>query len=96
MDPLMDKEQLAELLNVEVTWVRDAITARILPITWVGKHARFDLIDITAWLESNKELPAAVVASVVTLATGPRPPAGPAQPPRPAGPATPSKRGRVA
>lgn len=96
MAPLMDKNQLAELLNVEVSWVEKATAARILPIQWVGRYARYDLKDIEAWLESNKEQPGSGVAPVVSLATGPRPPAGPAQPPRPAGPATPSKRGRVA
>lgn len=96
MAPLMDKHQLAELLNVDVSWVERATAARDLPIQWVGRYARYDLDDITAWLKSNKELPAGGMAPVVALATGPRPPAGPAQPPRPAGPATPSKRGRVA
>lgn len=55
---LMDKAELAEFLGVPKTWVRDAITARSVPITWVGRHARFDLADVEAWLAENKERPA--------------------------------------
>lgn len=96
---LMDKDALAEYLDVTVTWVRDAITARDLPITWVGKHARFDPVDIDAWLAGNKEWPIGAGPMRLASITGPRPPAGPLTPSPPAGPATPSvpsKRKRVA
>lgn len=40
-EPLMDKAQLADYLGVPVSWVRDAITARRIPFTRIGRHARF-------------------------------------------------------
>ncbi|MEU5721564.1 helix-turn-helix domain-containing protein [Micromonospora sp. NPDC047738] len=57
MNKMMDKAQLAEMLGVPVSWVTKAITARTLPITWVGRYARFDPDDIKAWLASNKSMP---------------------------------------
>lgn len=96
MKPLVDKHQLAELLGVEVSWVEKATTARTVPIAWVGKHARFDLDDIEAWLKGNKEYPEA--APVLGIfgpkkppppsrpPKAPRPPAGPIKPKPPAGP----------
>ncbi|KXK63397.1 hypothetical protein AWW66_03525 [Micromonospora rosaria] len=90
MDPLLDKHGLARFLGVRVSWVEEATAARTLPITWVGRHARYDLRDIDAWLGTTKEYPAEL-APVIALATGPRPPAGPVTAPPPAGPATPSK-----
>ncbi|WP_431895794.1 helix-turn-helix domain-containing protein [Micromonospora haikouensis] len=102
MKPLMNKEQLAAALGVEVSWVRDAITARILPITWVGRHARFDEDDVAEWLAEHKERPAAAPVLGIFGAkpapptpsrppAAPKPPAGPIKPHPPAGP-----RGRAA
>lgn len=92
MAPLMDKRALAEFLNVPVGWVERATAARDLPITWVGKHARYDHDDIAAWLADNKEQPAELPATLRLVPGQPRP----APPPRPAGPATPSKHNRGA
>ncbi|HLU75290.1 MAG TPA: hypothetical protein VKZ82_24155 [Nonomuraea sp.] len=57
MEQLLDKQGLADWLNVPVGWVEKATAARQVPITWVGKHARYDPADIRAWLASNKEAP---------------------------------------
>lgn len=100
MKPLMDKNQLAELLNVEVSWVEKATSARELPIQWVGRYARYDLDDITDWLDEHKERPdAAPVRGIfgskrpgtspprpTTPPKAPKPPAGPIKPKPPAGP----------
>jgi excisionase family DNA binding protein len=98
MEPLLDKNGLAELLNVKVSWVEEATAARSLPITWVGKHARYDRADITTWLAEKKERPAgAPVVGIfgpkgqarprpTTPPQAPKPPAGPAKPKPPAGP----------
>lgn len=88
--PLLDKHGLAEVLNVPVGWVEKAITARSIPITWVGKHARFDPDDVAEIIAAGKERPAEVPVPL-RLVTGPRPPAGPHTPTPPPGPATPSK-----
>jgi excisionase family DNA binding protein len=39
--PLYTPHEVAALLKVPETWVRDKITARAIPFTWIGKHARF-------------------------------------------------------
>lgn len=65
-DRLYDKAELAAWLSVPESWVRDAITARRIPITWVGKHARFSEDDRKAIVAAGKE-PAARTAPVVHL-----------------------------
>lgn len=91
MSPLMDKHQLAELLNVPVSWVERATAARKLPIAWVGKHARYDLDDIRAWIAKNKEMPADELAPVLGIFR-PKPQPQPSRPPQPhKPPAAPSK-----
>jgi len=55
MKPLLDKRRLADLLGVSVSWVEKATAARAIPITWVGRYARYDQDDIAAWLDSRKE-----------------------------------------
>lgn len=47
----LNKEQLAEVLGVPVSWVRNAITARSIPHRRVGRHVRFapeDVADLKA------------------------------------------------
>lgn len=100
MKPLLDKKQLAELLNVQVGTVEGLTAAREIPITWVGKHARYDPDEIAAWLAANTERPAGDMAPVLGLfgpkkpsqpqpsrpPKAPRPPAAPAKPRPPSGP----------
>lgn len=77
MDALMNKQQLADRLGVPVGWVTKAITARSIPITWVGRHARFseeDFADIKAM--GKRPVPLRIVRSG-------HPPAGPQTPPPP-------------
>jgi len=93
--PLLDKRGLAELLGVSVSWVEKATAAREVPITWVGRYARYDQDDIAAWLESRKE-PADRPATLSVIGpkrptpskppAKPKPPAGPVKPKPPAGP----------
>jgi excisionase family DNA binding protein len=59
-DRLYTKDELAEWLGVPPSWVRDAITARSIPITWVGKHARFSPEDRAAIVAKGREAPARV------------------------------------
>lgn len=56
-DRLMDKVELAAWLGVPVTWVRDAITRRAIPITWIGRHARFSAADRAAIVAAGREAP---------------------------------------
>lgn len=92
MDPLLDIPGLAKVLNVPVGWVEKAVTARSIPITWIGKHARFSTDDVAAIVAAGKEQPAEVPVGLRLVPGQPRP----AAPPRPAGPPTPSKKRNVA
>lgn len=59
MDPLLTPDELAALLKVPPTWVRDKITARKIPFTKVGRHVRFAPHHVTQII-ANGEEPVAV------------------------------------
>lgn len=65
-EPLMDKSQLAAWLGVPESWVRNAITAREIPITWIGRHARFGAADRAAIVAAGSET--AMNSRVVAMA----------------------------
>lgn len=54
-DRLYTKAELAAWLGVTESWVRDAITARRIPITWVGRHARFSPENRAAIVAAGRE-----------------------------------------
>jgi len=56
-DRLYDKQELADWLGVPVGWVRDAIARRVIPITWVGRHARFSPEDRAEIVAAGHENP---------------------------------------
>jgi len=56
--PLLDIDGLAALLCVPRSWVRDAVTARTIPITWIGRHARFSADDVAEIIAAGRERPA--------------------------------------
>ncbi len=47
-DELMTIDDLARRLKVKRSWVRDAVTARRIPCTRVGRHVRFSEEDYQA------------------------------------------------
>ena len=49
-EPLLDCEAAAELLNVRVSWVRDATRLGHLPCLRVGGHLRFTRAMLEEWL----------------------------------------------
>ena len=49
---------LAEYLNVSAWWVRGAVQDRLIPFSKVGRHLRFNLDKIDAWVEENSFDPA--------------------------------------
>jgi len=49
-EPLLDCVVAAELLNVRVSWVRDAARMGHLPCLRVGRHLRFTRAMLEAWL----------------------------------------------
>ncbi len=49
-EPLLDCEAAAALLNVRVSWVRDAARQGHLPSLRVGRHLRFTRAMLEGWL----------------------------------------------
>lgn len=49
-EPLLTAGQAAELLNVRVSWIRDATRAGHLPALRVGRHLRYTRTLLEAWL----------------------------------------------
>lgn len=49
-EPLLDCAAAAELLNVRVSWVRDAARLGHLPCLRVGRHLRFTRVMLEEWL----------------------------------------------
>jgi excisionase family DNA binding protein len=50
-EPLLDCAAAASLLNVRVSWVRDAARLGQLPCLRVGRHLRFTRVMLEEWLE---------------------------------------------
>jgi excisionase family DNA binding protein len=49
-EPLLDCQAAAALLNVRVSWVRDAARLGHLPCLRVGRHLRFSRVMLEDWL----------------------------------------------
>jgi excisionase family DNA binding protein len=49
-EPLLDSAAAAALLNVRVSWVRDAARLGHLPCLRVGRHLRFTRVMLEDWL----------------------------------------------
>jgi excisionase family DNA binding protein len=49
-EPLLNAPQAAELLNVRLSWVRDAAREGVLPCVRVGRHLRFTKTMLEDWL----------------------------------------------
>lgn len=91
-------DQLAELLNVERSWVRDKVAARAIPFTKVGKHVRFAPHHIAAIIAAGEQpvatAPTRATVTAIRAANPPKtepprtppPPTGPRTPPPPTGP----------
>lgn len=52
-EPLLDCAAAAELLNVRVSWVRDATRLGRLPCLRVGRHLRFTRAMLEEWLDEQ-------------------------------------------
>jgi excisionase family DNA binding protein len=57
-EPLLDCEAAAALLNVRVSWVRDAARLGQLPCLRVGRHLRFSRVMLEDWLAGQFTSPA--------------------------------------
>lgn len=54
-DRLLDTSEVAERLNVPVSWVRESTRSGAMPCVELGRYRRYDLADVEAWLESCKQ-----------------------------------------
>lgn len=70
-EPLLDCEAAAALLNVRVSWVRDAARLGHLPCLRVGRHLRFTRVMLEDWLAEQ------VAVSSTPARAYSRPPNGP-------------------
>jgi excisionase family DNA binding protein len=50
MEPLMTAEEVAELLAVPVSWVRESTRSGAMPHVELGRYRRYRLRDVEAWL----------------------------------------------
>src|SRR5271169_2767246 len=62
-EPLLDCVAAAALLNVRVSWVRDAARLGHLPCLRVGRHLRFTRAMLEDWLAAQAAVPHAQAAN---------------------------------
>lgn len=49
-DRLLDAREVAELLHVPVSWVRESTRSGAMPHVELGRYRRYRLADVEAWL----------------------------------------------
>lgn len=55
IDRLYTAEEIAEILNVPVSWVRESTRAGLLPHVQLGRYRRYDRDAVLAWLEECRK-----------------------------------------
>jgi excisionase family DNA binding protein len=53
-DRLLDAGQVADLLNVPTSWVREHTRSGAIPHVPLGRYVRYAEADVLAWVESCK------------------------------------------
>jgi len=53
-DRLLDANEVAEMLSVPVSWVRETTRAGHMPVVELGRYRRYDRDDVLAWVDSLK------------------------------------------
>jgi excisionase family DNA binding protein len=48
---LLTAEEVADLLTVPVSWVRESSRSGAIPCVRLGRYVRFELASVEAWLE---------------------------------------------
>ena len=54
-DRLLDAHEVADRLNVPVSWVRESVRSEAIPHIRLGRYARFDWPEVEAWLDGCKK-----------------------------------------
>ena len=57
-EPLLDIGGLAERLGVGERFVRRLVNERRIPFLKIGRHVRFDVADVEAWIRDSRIEPA--------------------------------------
>jgi excisionase family DNA binding protein len=65
---LLDANEVADLLNVPVSWVRESTRSGVMPAIPLGRYWRYDRADVLAWIQSCKQPGRAI--QLRQLATG--------------------------
>ena len=52
-DRLLDAKEVAEWLNVPVSWVRESTRAGAMPCLELGRYKRYRESDVAKWLEER-------------------------------------------
>lgn len=50
-DRLLDAAEVAALLHVPVSWVRESTRSGAMPVVELGRYRRYREADVLAWLE---------------------------------------------
>jgi excisionase family DNA binding protein len=53
-DRLLTAKEIAEVLGVPESWVREHTRSNAIPHVRLGRYVRYDLDDVLAWVESVK------------------------------------------
>jgi excisionase family DNA binding protein len=53
-DRLLDANEVAERLNVPVSWVRESTRSGAMPCVELGRYRRYEWSAVEAWLEACK------------------------------------------
>jgi excisionase family DNA binding protein len=53
-DRLLDAKDVAEMLSVPVSWVREHTRSGSMPHIPLGRYVRYDSADVAAWVASLK------------------------------------------
>ena len=54
-DRLLDAHEVADLLNVPVSWVRESTRSGAMPCVELGPYRRYVREDVATWLEEFKQ-----------------------------------------
>jgi excisionase family DNA binding protein len=57
-EPLLEAKDVAELLSVPVSWVRDTTRQGEMPCVRLGRYVRYERQAVEAWIASRRHRPA--------------------------------------
>jgi excisionase family DNA binding protein len=55
IEPLLDADAVAALLNVPVSWVRESTRSGAMPCVELGRYRRYERAAVVEWLEKCKK-----------------------------------------